>query len=1094
MKFFADLHIHSKFSRATAKNLDIENLYIAAQLKGLTVVATGDFTHPGWFAELRDKLIPAGEGLFRLRGEIAAYCDRKVPGSCRREVRFILGTEISNIYKKDGRTRKNHNLVFVPNLEVAERFNHRLEAIGNIRSDGRPILGLDARNLLEIVMETSDQAFLIPAHIWTPWFSLLGSKSGFDSLSSCFGDLTPHIFAVETGLSSDPAMNWRVSCLDGLTLVSNSDAHSPAKLGREANLFDADLSYSAIHDALKTGDPHNFLGTVEFFPEEGKYHYDGHRKCGIRFPPEESVQHGGICPVCGKPLTLGVLYRVEELADRPQGQRPERTHSFRYLVSLSHILGELFSVGPAAKRVQRAQEKLLEKCGSELDLLQNAPTEALKSTGIPLLAEAIERVRKNKIHITPGFDGEYGRIRIFSVDEKAALLGQKSLFSSPGSPPGISSRKAEGAGSRDVRKPVISKPDTGSPDKPPTPQREEKADILESLNPQQAEAVTYQRGPLLIVAGPGTGKTRTLTHRIAFLLDSGLAGPENVLAVTFTFKAAQEMRERLKSLLVKKRHRLPLVTTFHGFCHFFLKSEYVTEKTAGELILIDEEEQKAILTDVFDQMKQGGKKPPDSPEDWSHQISLAKQFLLGPDDTPSFLPQELLGWYSKIYGEYQALLNRRNLCDYDDLILKTVFELKADPALCESVRKRFVHLFVDEYQDLNFSQYQLVRLLSAGTDKSLCAIGDPDQSIYGFRGSDATFFNRFMEDFPDAQMIRLDRNYRSSETILQASQQVIRVGRRDWLENPLYSGIRGPGNVRVFKFPSEKAEAIGISRIIEKRVGGAGFFAIDAGKVEAASERFGNGFADFAVLFRTRQQADMLMAVFEQGGIPYQLVSREDLLTVKGIAEVLSLFRIVNGCGTFRDLERLVAFFKPGIGKKTMRLLRQWQDLHGFSLNELLASIRRFPLAGLSAPLQLKVTDFMAFLQKVEKEVSSLPVAEGLSAIAQIPQFKAFLSSHPQKRGILARLMFFAEKYAGDASRFIELLATRFDTDFFESGAEKVSLMTLHAAKGLEFPVVFIAGCENGLVPFMGAGKKPTDFLEDRRLFYVGMTRARHQL
>src|SRR5210317_2636728 len=261
MKFIADLHVHSKFSRATAKNLDLENLYIAAQLKGISVVGTGDFTYPQWFSEICEKLEPAEEGLFKLKDEIAKVCDEKVPDACRSLVRFILSTEISNIYKKNDKTRKNHNLVLVPDLAVAEKFSAKLDKIGNIKSDGRPILGLDARDLLEVLLETSDRAFLIPAHIWTPWFSVLGSKSGFDSMEECFDDLTSHIFAVETGLSSDPEMNWRVKSLDGLTLISNSDAHSPMKLGREANIFNTHLDYSHIKNALKTGDPKLFLGT-----------------------------------------------------------------------------------------------------------------------------------------------------------------------------------------------------------------------------------------------------------------------------------------------------------------------------------------------------------------------------------------------------------------------------------------------------------------------------------------------------------------------------------------------------------------------------------------------------------------------------------------------------------------------------------------------------------------------------------------------------------------------------------------------------------------------------------------------------------------
>ena len=299
MKFIADLHIHSKFSRATAKNLDFENLYIAAQLKGITVIGTGDFTHPGWFSEIKEKLIPAEAGLFRLKKEIARECDDRVPKSCRGEVRFLLVTEISNIYKKNEKTRKNHNLIFMPDLESAEQFNRKLDRIGNIKSDGRPILGLDSRDLLEIMLETDDRGFLVPAHIWTPWFSVLGSKSGFDSIDECFDDLSEQIFAVETGLSSDPPMNWRVSGLDRMTLISNSDAHSPSKLGREANLFNSELSYHAIRRALESDNSEEFLGTFEFYPEEGKYHLDGHRKCGARLWPKNTIENN----VTDKPPT-----------------------------------------------------------------------------------------------------------------------------------------------------------------------------------------------------------------------------------------------------------------------------------------------------------------------------------------------------------------------------------------------------------------------------------------------------------------------------------------------------------------------------------------------------------------------------------------------------------------------------------------------------------------------------------------------------------------------------------------------------------------------------------------------------------------------
>jgi DNA helicase II / ATP-dependent DNA helicase PcrA len=413
MKFFADLHIHSRFSIATAKTIDFEHLYIWAQLKGITVVGTGDVTHPGWFAEIVEKLVPAEPGLFKLNDAASRIADARVPLSCRRPVRFLLSSEISNIYKKNGSTRKNHNLVYFPDIYTAASFNKRLAAIGNIASDGRPTLSLDAKHLLEIVLESSDNAFLIPAHIWTPWFSLLGSKSGFDRIEDCFEELTPHIFAVETGLSSDPSMNRRVSALDKMTLVSNSDAHSPDNLAREANILNTELSFDGIRSAIETGDPNRFLGTIEFHPEEGKYYLDGHRKCNIRFFPSETKAIDAKCPVCGKRLTCGVLHRVETLSDRSKGTIPEKKQPVIYLVSLKDILSEILKVGANTNTVKNNYDKIITKLGSEISILKELSIDDIHQTDIPLLAEAIDRVRQGKMEITPGYDGKFGRVRIF---------------------------------------------------------------------------------------------------------------------------------------------------------------------------------------------------------------------------------------------------------------------------------------------------------------------------------------------------------------------------------------------------------------------------------------------------------------------------------------------------------------------------------------------------------------------------------------------------------------------------------------------------------------------------------------------------------
>lgn len=418
MNFIADLHVHSHYSRATSRNLDLENLYISAQLKGITVVATGDITHPEWFAEISEKIETAEPGLYQLKKHIQKKCDEFVPQSCRGMVRFVLNSEISCIYKKNEKTRKNHNLVFLPNLTVAERFNRKLEKIGNIASDGRPILGLDARNLLEILLDISDQAFMVPAHIWTPWFSLLGSKSGFDSLKDCFNDLSSYIFAVETGLSSNPIMNGRVSFLDELTLISNSDAHSPEKLGREANIFNTELSFTAMKKAIQNKDSQTFLGTYEFYPEEGKYYFDGHRHCSFRSSPEMTLNYGENCPVCAKPLTIGVLNRVEELSDRKAGERNPYSPPFYSIIPLKEILSEILKVGSSSKKVMQHYWNCLHVLGSELSILDSISLSDIELSGIPMLKEAIKRMREGRVLIDPGYDGNFGKIQLFTEIEK----------------------------------------------------------------------------------------------------------------------------------------------------------------------------------------------------------------------------------------------------------------------------------------------------------------------------------------------------------------------------------------------------------------------------------------------------------------------------------------------------------------------------------------------------------------------------------------------------------------------------------------------------------------------------------------------------
>lgn len=405
MKAIADLHIHSRYSMATSKDGTPENLDLWARKKGISILGTGDFTHKKWREELKESLVSTGDGFYKLKEERIAPEAFYMGEST---VRFVVSGEISCIYKKNGKTRKAHHVIILPGFEAAERLASELEKIGNIHSDGRPILGLDSRDLLEMMLDIAPEGIFIPAHIWTPHFSVLGAKSGFDSIEECFGDLTPYIHALETGLSSDPPMNWRVSALDRYQLVSNSDAHSPSKLGREANLLDTDLSYAGLYNAIQKGE--GLLGTVEFFPEEGKYHYDGHRKCGVCLSPEETEACDGICPVCGKKLTMGVGHRIEQLADRKAGYVKEKAKRFESLVPLPEVISSCMGYGTASKKVQSCYEEMLKKLGAEFEILRQVPVEDIAVLFGEDIAGAIGKIRAGEVKKTAGYDGEYGKI------------------------------------------------------------------------------------------------------------------------------------------------------------------------------------------------------------------------------------------------------------------------------------------------------------------------------------------------------------------------------------------------------------------------------------------------------------------------------------------------------------------------------------------------------------------------------------------------------------------------------------------------------------------------------------------------------------
>ncbi|MBW2653492.1 MAG: UvrD-helicase domain-containing protein [Deltaproteobacteria bacterium] len=1003
MKFIADLHIHSKYSRATAKNLDFENLYYAAQIKGVQVVGTGDFTYPAWISDIESKLEEMEPGLFSLKKEIAKDIDKTIPESCRNPVRFVLQTEISNIYKKDDRVRKNHNLVYFPDIVSVKKFNAKLDAIGNIKSDGRPILGLDAADLLSIMLEVNDKGFFVPAHIWTPWFSMFGSKSGFDSIEECFGSLKEHIFAVETGLSSDPPMNWRIEDLDDVRLISNSDAHSPGYIGRNASVFNTELSFFDIRQALEKNDLEKYQGTLDMYPHQGKYHYDGHRKCNICLNPAATAKIDGICPACGRKVTYGVLNRVQELSTRPEGYRPENRQGFKSIIPLADILSEIFEVGPKTKKVAGYYNRAIEILGPELGILLDKSFEEIGTANVPLLAEAIMKMRTGDIDIDPGYDGEYGKVNIFSRQEKERLKGEKYfLFNLPEKKGKTRAKKAVVI--LDVKKKKIKK---NQKIKQPV----KIQDLLTSLNSEQTRAVESTARAMVIQAGPGTGKTRTLTAKIAYLVSKKAINPANILALTFTNKAARQLEQQIDKYMPQKIKAPVLAATFHSFCLRLLK-EY---KGFNAAIADDSLRISLIREAMGKDIKRGMVNKTDQ------LISRCKQNLLFPDDDlKEVVTSDESEFFKKRYSAYLILCKEQNVVDFEDLIFMTVKMLKDDEKILSKVQKTYHYIFIDEYQDLNFGQYELAKLISQ--DNHIVVIGDPDQSIYGFRGSDNKYFKRFSLDFPGCEKRVLMKNYRSSKTILDASFQMINKSLEKDEKLKVFSDMETSQKLIIKETATEYAEAVAIGKMIEKLMGGTSFFSMDAGKTDP-DEQKEYSFADFAILCRTSRQCEIFVSVFEKEGIPFQTADKKKFFEIEGIKQLICLCRTMVDSADVSD-----------------------------------------ELKNCDTETQLK---FLCKKEDLSKMIKGNDKAE--------QAFEKLLS--------IARLH-------KDLKSFLNALALNQDTDTLEFNVEKVSLMTLHAAKGLEFPVVFVAGCEQGLIPFAKDGKNIDDFEEERRLFYVAMTRA----
>ena len=1048
MTFYADLHVHSKYSRATSRNCDLEHLALWARKKGIGIVATGDFTHPAWRAELKEKLVPAEPGLFRLRPDLERFVEERLPPACRSAstaVRFMLSVEISTIYKKLDRTRKIHHLIYTPDFESTDRVVDSLSRIGNLHSDGRPILGLDSRHLLEIALESGPDSYLVPAHIWTPWFAALGSKSGFDAIDECYGDLARHIFAVETGLSSDPPMNWRVSQLDRFRLVSNSDAHSPEKLGREVCVFDTELDYFALRRALETGE--GYGGTLEFFPEEGKYHLDGHRNCRVRLSPGETRAHDGLCPVCGKPLTVGVMHRVEDLADRPEEVAPPETAGpMQSLVPLPEILSEIHQVGAKSKRVAQHYESLLGRLGPELPLLNALPLEDIAPASSSLVAEAVSRLRRQEVIRHAGYDGVYGTIRLFEDSELhratrgAPLFGEESEDASSGAgerapssaqargtarsrgPTASSSlpggEPARAAGETDavvvgeparwIREtdapPEVGLPNAEALPRPPggapgVPSRDghapphlQRADLLAGLDDDQRRAVETVDAPLLVVAGPGSGKTRTLTRRIAHLVANHAVDPARCLAITFTRRAAGEMRDRLRALLPGAWERVAL-HTFHSLGLSILTAHHNAAGLQRGFRVASEDERIGLLRDALGISERRAR---------GRLSAIARAKRTG--GSPS---EEVSG---EVLEAYERAMEASNLCDFDDLVLRAADVLESDPGIRARYRRQYRWVSVDEYQDVDEQQVRLLKQL-VPPEGNLCAIGDPDQAIYGFRGADVRFFSEFRRDFPGARVVRLARNYRSDRNIVALSAQVI--GRTGSMPGPEPAVDDAPDLVTLHEAPTERAEAEFIVQSLEQVLGGHSFFSIDSGRaVDADGSAL--SFSDFAVLYRTGAQVPALAEALRRSGMPFQHRSHRLLLEHPGVVAAIDALRESRSEGPVG--ERLEAACLAG-GRRDPRMLEACELLR------------------------------------------SAAVACG-----------------------------------DDLERFLSDLALGTEADTWDARADRISLLTLHAAKGLEFPVVFIAGCENGLLPLAWGRAGKEVLAEERRLFYVGVTRARSRL
>lgn len=1226
MHVIADLHIHSSYAQGAHRDLSLETIALWAKRKGIHVVGTGDWTHPRWWSELRAKLIPAEDGLFRLRTDLETKLDQQLPPNLHEApLRFVLGGELATIYEQDNKVRKVHHLLFAPDFARAQHIQRQLEPYGDLSVDGRPTLSLSSRDLLALIVESSPRCHLIPAHIWHPWNGLLGSTHGFDTVEECYGDMTPHIFALETGLSSVPSMSRRCSQLDSFSLVSFSNARKPEQLGREATLIQTSLSYDNLFAALKQDTMEQpTLQTLECYPERGRYFLDGHQSCETRLTPTEYRTLQGRCPVCQKPLTQGVLHRIEELSDRTQHAAVQRTQArFMQLLSLPEILSEILEAPLHSSKLRQCYLDVLREFGSEFTLLRDVPIEDIHRSQVPLLSEAIQRVRAGYLQLTAGYDGEYGKVRIFKDGESKST--SLSLFEWVGpsfesSPPEAERPLPSGeerpvdeqqpstqlhlfpvaSSKEDLLEPPLSgskesvqteKPDSNNlatkPDLPsnrqnkpehrrssspgkasseketgtngtqpkaskteakhtdrsklaanmsseanqrpplgppprskPTKQRVvPPQQLLAGLNTEQRAAVLHKGSPLQLVAGPGTGKTRTLIHRLAYQIASRQVLPQHAVVLTFTHEAANHFQRELFAQLGSSAHRV-FVGTFYKFCLRLLQDFRAdllstSQKSLGKLppdlpsSLLGAFEKLALLEAIAEKN--------DFPRDRHtlrysmDRITWAKQNLFTPEDLEHD-DLEHSDSFLSTYRSYQKYLARNHRYDLDDLLFETVRMLRSNPDRCQLLQLQFRAFVIDEYQELNEAQYRLLRFVVSDFAE-LSVAGDPDQHVYAYCGSQRKFFDRFVHDFspPHRQAVRLPlwRNYRSPETVLDAAHQII---------NKLHDPQRvqtlathsGPLFIPISVYPDPESEAQSIALQIQDfaqhaktpqpqlvpsipEPGQRPLETEQSMEVPLAPIRGEEhyyrirGYRDIAILYRSSQQLPSLERALREANIPYQLTRSGSITSHGDMQLLLGLLRCLSFPHQPALSLPLVLQYWPGVTNTTRMDLFPFPVQSSLTPAEALSqAMENTPVPpDQHAPLQ-QLTRFLKRIQSLaKKQRNSRDLLECLvDELGKLLPPEA-LPSGPRLQALLALSL-----QSMTPQKLLQYLLIEHAPNIPPPLSDSVSLLPIRASKGREFPVVILPGCEEGLLPWKEALLDPAAMAEERRLFFLGMTRC----